>query len=380
LSITDDTSGIAAGRVVFTFTFSDAVTGFNSADIAVTGGSKAGFAALNASTYTLAVTPDANSTGSIVVAVAPNAAFDGDGDGNASSVQATQDFNTRAPTLTITDNIAGIATGDIVFTFTFSDVVSGFSADDVVVANGSKGAFAGAGAVYTLTVTPTPEASGHTTVQVGAGVATDLAGNANLAAASASQEFNTTNSFVAGESVIDLGTYGQLIAPTFVDGYWYYHWDRSGDGTSGDSGPLNGGVDYVSHDVLDALFTEDVTGQAGSGETTDLTRYATLNGVRVALPSIGEATATAGYRPGTTVDNDPVGESNLIYDDLLAVWDAHNGNALAVDTNGTPSGWKSSHYWSATATAGGHAYLYLGGGYVEDGLDFGNSYVALRVG
>lgn len=66
-------------------------------------------------------------------------------------------------------------------TFTFSEVVTGFDAVDVVVTNASLGGFAGSGASYTATITP--DGNGDVTVAVPAGVATDLAGNPNLASA-----------------------------------------------------------------------------------------------------------------------------------------------------------------------------------------------------
>ena len=65
---------------------------------------------------------------------------------------------TDRPTLTITDDepgVANIAGGDVVFTFTFSHDVSGFTTDDVTVSNGTKGAFSSLSAsVYTLIVSP----------------------------------------------------------------------------------------------------------------------------------------------------------------------------------------------------------------------------------
>lgn len=35
----------------------------------------------------------------------------------------------------------------------------------------------------------------------------------------------TVTDVVAGEASIDLGSYSKLIAPTQVDGKWYYYWD-----------------------------------------------------------------------------------------------------------------------------------------------------------
>ena len=105
LSISDDTPGSAAGPVIFTFQFSEGVTGFTTDDITVGNGSKGSFTAIDADTYTLAVTPTANSSGEITVQVGSNVATGtstGRGNGDAN---ATQAFNTTvaaaAPNLTI---------------------------------------------------------------------------------------------------------------------------------------------------------------------------------------------------------------------------------------------------------------------------------------
>ena len=191
-----------------------------------------------------------------------------------------------------------------------------------------------------------------------------------------------------GQPNIDLAQWGQLIAPVQVDGdNWYYYWDRSDDGTSANTGNLNGGVDYVNHDFLDTLFKYDVNGNPNLGvDTNDTYRYATLNGVKLALPTAnGGAVYPNGvtnYQPGTAVDNSPNGEVNVQYNDLLAVWDGHNGSTTATDSSivGVPSGWQSLSYWSATPSSKGHVSINLGNSYLYDNLDtYGNDYVALQV-
>ena len=63
---------------------------------------------------------------------------------------------------------------------TFSEPVAGFSLEDVSVANGVAGNFAGSGAVYTFDVTP--NAIGEVAVDVAAGVAEDADGKGNIEA------------------------------------------------------------------------------------------------------------------------------------------------------------------------------------------------------
>ncbi len=209
----------------------------------------------------------------------------------------------------------------------------------------------------------------------------DAAGNLSAVAGKTAVVTNTTNA-----NSIDLtdagvaGDEGNLIAPVYVDGNWYFHWDRSGDGSSANSGALNSGNDFTSHNILDGIFTRDVNGNANPGTDTDNSyRYATLNGVKLALPVQGDGGGVTGVRPGTAIDNSPAGETNPTYDDLLAIWDAHNGAGTETSVGGTPAGWQANQYWSATSVTGGHAIVNLNLGSVSGGTDGGGAYVALQV-
>ena len=100
-------------------------------------------------------------------------------------------------------------------------------------------------------------------------------------------------SYTLGQPVINLGSYGKLIFPVQVDGgKWFYIWDRTGDGTIGTT---SSNFDATSHDILDSLFTQNASGQGrgSSGNTDDTYRFATLNNVRVALPTLGASIDTA---------------------------------------------------------------------------------------
>jgi hypothetical protein len=196
-----------------------------------------------------------------------------------------------------------------------------------------------------------------------------------------------------GQAVIDLGSYGKLLAPVQVDnGNWYYFWDRSGNGLAGGTGgSLNGGVDTVTHNVLDGIFNQNVNGTVnttvansdGTYGTTDTYRYATLNGVKLALPTAGIIGAT-GQQAGTTVgDATPANGSNATnakYNDLLAVWDAYNGTTTGTNLSGTPANWQANNYWTATDVAGlGHATVNLSSGNLNGFDDSKLYFVALQV-
>lgn len=84
------------------------------------------------------------------------------------------------PTVVLTSNAEDPHSGLFTVTATFSEVVTGLTAEDIVVTNGTKGALNGSGTAYTLDVTPS--ADGAVTVNVAADVATDAATNGNTAA------------------------------------------------------------------------------------------------------------------------------------------------------------------------------------------------------
>ncbi|MFA6961388.1 MAG: Ig-like domain-containing protein [Opitutaceae bacterium] len=105
--ITDNTPGVAAGNVTFTFTFSEGVTNFIPGDVVVTGGTAAGSFATGSSgdsVYTLVVTPNpGTNAGSITVDVAAGVATGGTSMlGNTIAVRDTQPYDTLAPVIAIT--------------------------------------------------------------------------------------------------------------------------------------------------------------------------------------------------------------------------------------------------------------------------------------
>lgn len=214
---------------------------------------------------------------------------------------------------------------------------------------------------------------------------TDLQGTSESVSSSA-----TIPVYFPGQSVINLGSYGNLINPVLVDGgIWYYYWDRSGDGTSQDNaGSLNGRVDYVTHTLLDSIFTQDINGVDGGVGTNNTYRYATLNGVRLALPTInGEQAIAVGFNAtGTSVGSNSSANGdpslNPNYDGLLSIWDAYNGTATTQFLGGLPQGWKAyAGYWSATPgdSVSTSISLDLGGGYVSQSNKAYVGYVALQL-
>ncbi|MFT6504952.1 MAG: hypothetical protein ACJAWU_000767 [Oleispira sp.] len=170
-----------------TFTFSEAVTGFDATDITLGNATKGTFTATSSTVYTLVVTP----TGAAVtIDVAANSAIDVASNGNTAATQASSAFDNAAPTVAIS-GVPANSNAAFTATFTFSEAVTGFDATDITLANATKGTFtATSSTIYTLVVTPTGAA---VTVDVAANGAIDIASNGNTAAIQATTNYDATD-------------------------------------------------------------------------------------------------------------------------------------------------------------------------------------------
>ena len=173
-------SGPVSGAFGVTIGFNEAVTGFDLTGITVTNGTASAFAVVNALTYTATITPLAE--GDVLVSVAATKAKDLAGNDNVASNTLTVTADLTAPTVVITRTTgSGSVSGLFNITCTFSEPVNGFDLVDLTVGNGTaSNPVMVSSSVYTADITPT--AAGNVTVDIAAGVATDLAGNPNIAA------------------------------------------------------------------------------------------------------------------------------------------------------------------------------------------------------
>ena len=158
-----------------TITFSESVTGFVVGDISVTNGTAGSFAGTGA-IYTANITP--TGPGVVSVGVLANVAVDVASIGNTISNTLTRTYDAVEPTVVIASSATEpTSVSPIPVTITFSESVTGFVLGDISVTNGTAGSFAGSGATYTASITPT--APGPVTVSVAANVALDAAINGN---------------------------------------------------------------------------------------------------------------------------------------------------------------------------------------------------------
>ena len=322
LKITDNITGIATDAVTFTFTFSEKVKGFKKSDIRISGGTAGTFTKVNGRVYTLLVSPTDNAVGSIVAAVGKKKARDRAGNGNKAQKSSSQAFDTKAPSLIIIDGTSGSARSEVLFAFTFSEAVSGFSVDDIKITGGSKGTFSKiSDSVYTLLVSPTNNARGTITVDVAAKVASDAAGNGNTAATQATQVFDSRTSIELSD-VAD-GNGGFVINGEAAGDYSGYSVSSAGD-VNGDglSDLIIGAYGADPNDVGAAGKSYVVFGQKENNSPIELSDIADGNGGFVIN---GEAEADySGNSVSSAGDVNGDGLADLIIGAYMA---DHNGGS-----------------------------------------------------
>ncbi|GLQ24267.1 hypothetical protein GCM10007853_21410 [Algimonas ampicilliniresistens] len=163
----------ANGPFDLIFTFTEDMTGLTASDfnvengtVTLTGGPRE---------FTVTITPDGN--GDVSVNLPANVAFDLAGNGNeAFNAVIEVSFDVIAPSLVLSTATSDV-TGPFTVTATFLEAVTGFTADDIVIENGSLSDFSGSDAVFTATVTPVT--IGEIVMTIADGAASDLAGNAS---------------------------------------------------------------------------------------------------------------------------------------------------------------------------------------------------------
>ena len=156
-----DTALSAGETSLVTITFSEAVSGFTNADLAIANGTLTAVSSSDGGiTWTATFTPTVgvrdtsnvitlNNTG--VADVAGNT-----GSGTTNSGNYTVDTVLPTATIVVADNALNIGETSLV-TITFSEAVSGFSNADLTIANGTLGAVSSSdgGITWTATFTPT---------------------------------------------------------------------------------------------------------------------------------------------------------------------------------------------------------------------------------
>ncbi|MCS3514707.1 Ig-like domain-containing protein [Pseudomonas grimontii] len=343
-----------------TITFSEAVTGFTSADLTVANGTVTGLSSGDGGiTWTGTLTPSASTSDTTNLITLDNTGLS-DLAGNAGS--GTTDSNNYAidtlrPTATIVvaDNALSIGETSLV-TITFSEAVTGFTLADLTVANGVLSGLSSSdgGITWTATLTPSASTSGATNLIVLAntGVA-DAAGNAGSGTTNSNNYAvdtqRPTATIVVADNALSVGE-TSLVTITFSEAVTGF---TSADLTvangtltglsSGDGGitwtgtltPSANTSDASNLITLDNTGVSDAAGNAGSG-TTDSNNYA-----------IDMLRPTATIVVADTALN--IGETSLV---TITFSEAVTGFTLADLTvaNGSLSGLSTSDNITYTAT------------------------------
>ncbi|MDY7048146.1 MAG: Ig-like domain-containing protein, partial [Microcystis panniformis WG22] len=326
------------------FEFSEDVTGFAHSDVNVSGGTLSDFTQVDGNSYTATFTADdgVETTGSVSVAADSYTDIAGNNGGAGTD---TVTIDTLNPTVDInfsTATVSGQSPSSLV-TFQFSETVSGFTAGDVTLTNGTLSGFTVVdGDTYTATFTATNFDSITGSVSVTAASYTDVAGNTG------SSRSNTI-SMVIGADPNDGPSGGSTLVGTLNTS------DNNYTGTSGNDSinalagndtiyggdgndTINGGQ---GADILyggaanDSLDTGTGTAGSGNDQLFGGSGNDTING------GAGNDTITGGY------GNDSLtgGSGNdtfrflSIYDkqDVITDFTASGGNAdtLVFDITGT---------------------------------------------
>ena len=229
-------------------------------------------------------------------------ATDAAGNVSAAGTQ-TLTIDSTAPTVAITDDTGGdsAVNGDITFTFTFSEAISGFLAEDITVANGTKGAFSQTSdTVYTLVVTPDANSTSAVTVDVAANKATDTAGNNNTAATQATQAVDTAAP--SAPTISSITTPNSDNTPTLSISAEasstvkvYANGDLLGTATEDSSGSFS----YTPSALPDGSysFTVTATDSTGNVSAEATPQIVEIDAVKAGVPVISSSSTTTDTTP-----------------------------------------------------------------------------------
>ncbi|MES3025802.1 MAG: Ig-like domain-containing protein [Pseudomonadota bacterium] len=190
-TITVADSSLTVGEsTLVTFTFSEAVTGFDNADISVPNGTLGNVSSVDGITYTATFTPTAGITSAANMITVDNTGVLGGGGSAGAGTTASNSFaiDTLRPsaTIAVADNALKVGETSLV-TITFTEPVSGFDNSDLTVANGTLSAVGSVdgGITWTATFTPTAGiADTSNLITLNQATLVDAAGNAGSGSAS----------------------------------------------------------------------------------------------------------------------------------------------------------------------------------------------------
>ncbi|WP_419145780.1 beta strand repeat-containing protein, partial [Acinetobacter pittii] len=276
ITATDLNLGLGESTTV-TFTFSEAVTGFDASDVTLAGGTLAGLSTADGGlTWTATFTQDGTATAPSI-SVADNTYTDLAGNLGTGASLAGLTSDVVAPTLAITATDLNLGLGEsTTVTFTFSEAVTGFDASDVTLAGGTLAGLSTADGGLTWTATFTQDGTATApSISVADNTYTDLAGNLGTGASLAGLTSDVVAPTLAITATdLNLGL-GESTTVTFTFSEAVTGFDASdvtlAGGTLAGLSTADGGLTWT------ATFTQDGTATAPSISVADNT-YTDLAG------------------------------------------------------------------------------------------------------
>ncbi len=319
-------TNLAAGETsLVTITFSEAVSGFTTADLTVANGTLSGLSSSDGGiTWTATLTPTSNITDTTnlitldntgVVDLAGNA-----GTGTTNSNNYAIDTARPTATIVVADNNLRIGETSLV-TITFSEAVTGFTNADLTIANGTLTAVSSSdgGITWTATFTPTASITDATNLITlnNTGIA-DLNGNAGTGTTDSNNyaidTVRPTATIVVADNNLRIGE-TSLVTITFSEAVTgFTNADLTiANGTLSAVSSSDGGITWTATFTPSASITDitnlitldntgiaDLAGNAGSG-TTDSNNYAIDTQRPTATIVVADSNLTAGETSLVTI-------------------------------------------------------------------------------
>jgi hypothetical protein len=346
-----------------TITFSEAVSGFTNADLAIANGTLTAVSSADGGiTWTATFTPTAgvkDTTNIITLANTGIADLSGNaGTGTTNSGNYTVDTVAPTATIVVADNALNIGETSLV-TITFSEAVTGFTNADLTIANGTLTAVSSSdgGITWTATFTPTSaitDASNLITLD-NTGVQATSSGNVGVGSTDSNNYAidtqRPTATIVVADPTLALGqtsvvtiTFNEAVTGLTLADFTVENGSLSGLTTSDNitytatftpSGSVNDATNIIT---LNNTGVADVAGNAGSG-TTDSNNYVIDSLRPTATIVVADPTLSAG-------------ETSLVTITFSEAVSGFDNSDLSVP-NGTLSAVSSSDggiTWTATFT------------------------------
>ncbi|MBS0356191.1 MAG: DUF4347 domain-containing protein [Proteobacteria bacterium] len=364
-----DTALKIGDTATVTFAFTEAVTGFTTADVTVANGSLSNLSSNDGGlTWTATLTPTAGTTAATnALTLDYTGITDAAGNTGSGSVDsANYAVDTQRPTATIALSDTALKVGDTAtVTVTFSEAVTGFSNADLSIANGTLSAVGSSdgGITWTAIYTPTAnvtDASNLITLN-NAGI-TDVAGNAGTGSTdSAPYAIDTqrpTATIALSDSALKIGDTA-TVTVTFSEAVTgFSNADLSvANGTLSAVGSSDGGITWTAIYTPTANVTDasnaitlnnagvaDAAGNAGSG-STDSAPYAVDTQRPTATIALSDTALKVGDTATVTVTF-----SEAVTGFTNADLSVANGTLSAVGSNDGGTTWTATYTPTANLT------------------------------